>query len=71
MCRHYTCVRRLLTPEQVEFVGEEQLEAKEGKNDLNRERAAIHKVSIEQLNSVVKQCDAQLLDRGFWQTEQN
>lgn len=46
----------------MEVVGVEQLEAKEGKNDLNRERAAIHKVTIEQLNSVVKHYDAQVLD---------
>lgn len=39
-----------LTSEQVETVRVEQLEAKEGENDLKRERAAIHKVAIEQLN---------------------
>lgn len=56
---------RALTPEQVEVVGVEQLEAEEGENDLKRERAAIHKVTIEQLNSVVKHDDAQVLDLGL------
>lgn len=52
-----------LTSKQVEVVGVEQLEAKKGKNDLNRERATIHKVTIEQLNAVVKHYDAQVLDK--------
>lgn len=56
---------RALTPEQVEVVGVEQLEAEESENDLKRERAAIHKVTIEQLNSVVKHDDAQVLDLGL------
>lgn len=56
---------RALTPEQVEVVGVEQLEAEEGENDLKRERAAVHKVTIEQLNSVVKHDDAQVLDLGL------
>lgn len=51
-----------LTPKQVEAVGVEELEAEEGKNDLQRERAAIHKVTVEQLNSAVKHYDAQVLD---------
>lgn len=46
----------------MEVVGVEQLEAEEGKNDLKRERATIYKVTIEQLNSVVKHYDAQFLD---------
>lgn len=46
----------------MEVVGVEELEAEEGKNDLQRERAAIHKVTVEQLNSVVKHYDAQVLD---------
>ncbi len=54
------CVR-VLTPKQVEVVRVEQLEAEEGKNDLQRERSTIHKVTIEQLNSVVKHRDAQVL----------
>lgn len=41
----------------MEVVGVEQLEAEEGKNDLKRERATIHKVTIEQLNSAVKTDD--------------
>lgn len=58
------CISTLsvLTPKQVEVVGVEQLEAEEGKNDLKRERATINKVTIEQLNSVVKHYDAQFLD---------
>ena len=40
----------VLTSKQVKVVGEEQLEAKEGENDLKRERAAIDKVPIEQLH---------------------
>lgn len=51
---------RALTPKQVEVVRVEELEAKEGKNDLKRERAAIHKVTIEQLNSVVQDYDSQV-----------
>lgn len=47
-----------LTPKQVEVVRVEQLEAKQGKNDLKRERATVHKVTVEQLNSVVKHYDA-------------
>lgn len=54
-----------LTPKHVEVVGVEQLEAEEGKNDLKRERAAVHKVAIEQLNSVVKHYDTQVLDLRF------
>lgn len=46
----------------MEAVGVEELEAEEGKNDLQRERAAIHKVTVEQLNSAVKHYDAQVLD---------
>lgn len=51
---------RALTPKQVEVVRVEELEAEEGKNDLKRERAAIHKVTIEQLNSVVQDYDSQV-----------
>lgn len=51
-----------LTPKQVEVFGVEKLEAEEGENDLKRERAAIHKVSVEQLKSVVKNYDTQVLD---------
>lgn len=58
----YTGTLRALTPKQVEVVWVEELEAKEGKNNLKRERAAIHKVTIEQLNSVVKDYDSQVLD---------
>ncbi len=54
-----------LTPKQVEVVRAEELEAEEGKNDLKRERAAVHKVTIEQLNSVVKHYDAQALNLRF------
>lgn len=50
-----------LTPQQVEVVWAQQLEAKQGENDLNGERATIHKVAIEQLNSVVKHDDT-----DFW-----
>lgn len=39
-----------LTSEQVEVGGVEQLEAKQGENDLNRERAAVHKVPVEELS---------------------
>lgn len=46
----------------MEAVGVEELEAEEGKNDLQRERAAIHEVTVEQLNSAVKHYDAQVLD---------
>lgn len=56
---------RALTPEQMEVVGVEQLEAEEGENDLKRERATIHKVTIEELKSVVKHDDAQVLDSGL------
>lgn len=70
ICRYHTCIHRLiqrhnvspLTPKQVEIVRVQQLEAKEGKNDLKGERSTIHKVPIEQLNSVVKHYDAQVLD---------
>lgn len=46
----------------MEVVGVEQLEAKESQNDLEGERATVHKVAIEQLFCVVKICDAQELD---------
>lgn len=46
----------------MEVVGVEQLEAKEGENDLKGERAAVHKVAVEQLSSAVKHNDAQALD---------
>lgn len=69
-CRFYTCIYKQsghiegsLTPQQVEIVRAEQLEAKEGENDLKGERAAIHKVPVEQLNCVVKHYDAPVL--GF------
>lgn len=52
----------MLTPKQVEVVRVQELEAKERKNDLQRERATIHKVPIKKLNSVVKHCEAQHLD---------
>ena len=43
-----------LTPKQVEGVRQQQLEAKQSENDLNRKWAAVHKVSVEQLSSTVK-----------------
>ena len=52
----------VLTPEQEEVVGVKQLEAKEGENDFNGERATIHEVPVEQLNSVVRDFAAQDLD---------
>lgn len=39
----------------------EQLEAKQGEDDLNGEGASVHKVAIEELEAVVKVSDAQLL----------
>lgn len=39
----------------------EQLEAKQGDNDLNGEGASVHKVAIEELEAVVKVSDAQQL----------
>lgn len=53
------------TSKQVEVVGVEQLEAKEGENDLNGERAAIHKVSIEELRCVVKEKDPRVSDSFY------
>lgn len=53
--------RAALTPEQEEVVWVEQLEAKEGKNDLQGERTAINKVTIEQLDSGVKYHNAHVL----------
>lgn len=46
----------------MEVVRVEQLEAKESQNDLEGERATVHKVAIEQLFGVVKICEAQELD---------
>lgn len=69
MCVKYeTLTTNALTPKQVEVFRVEQLEAEEGKNDLQRERAAIHKVTIEQLNSVVKHYDAPVLDVSSLET---
>lgn len=63
MCVKYeTLTTNVLTPKQVEVFRVEQLEAEESENDLKRERAAVHKVTIEQLNSVVKDYDAPVLD---------
>lgn len=53
-------ILRLLTSEQVKVVGIEQLEAKQGKNNFKRERSSIYKVSVKQLNSVVKTYEAHL-----------
>lgn len=51
-----------LTPKQEEDVGVEQLEAKEGKDDLEGERATIYKVAVEQLSSVVKHYNTSIED---------
>lgn len=40
--------------------GIEQLEAEQGKNNFKRERTPIHKVSVKQLNYVVKIYEAHL-----------
>lgn len=47
----------------MEVVGVEQLEAKQGENDLDRERTAIHKVAIEELGAAVKNNDVALFPR--------
>lgn len=58
---YYTCLRLgLLTSKQVKVVGIEQLEAEQGKNNFKRERTPIYKVSIKQLNYVVKIYEAHL-----------
>lgn len=60
--KHFKCfwefcwynIRKLwcvLTPKQVEVFWIEQLEAKKCENDFYRERATVHKVTIEQLRS--------------------
>lgn len=45
----------------MKVVGVEQLEAKESEDDLEGERAAVHKVPVEQLNAAVKENDAPVL----------
>ena len=41
--------RGQLTPQKVEAVGVEQLEAEQCEDDLHREGAAVHKVAVEKL----------------------
>lgn len=50
----------LLTSKQVKVVRIEQLESKQGKNNFKGERTAIYKVSVKQLDSVVKIYQAHL-----------
>lgn len=56
----HSFIPSLLTSKQVKVVRIEQLESKQGKNNFKGERTAIYKVSVKQLNSVVKIYQAHL-----------